>query len=247
METSEHIGVLIEALAKADLANPGRTATAKIPTKSGGSFSYTYAKLEDILTLVRPLLAKVDIVVMQEASTVDNRTSVTTRLAHTNGQWLQFGPMGIPHAGDAQALGSAITYGRRYQLLAALGLAADDDDGASSTTERDSWDTAVKAPPAAAVRDEGPLPTPAAGAVASAGSGEVPVGPGKTNDTEPQPADAPTFDALRKLVGSASATRELVNTANGTEYTARTIVDVTPFELKLAHAEWQEQQDKVTA
>ncbi len=36
--------------------------------------------------------------------------------------------------GDAQSVGSATTYGRRYALMAILGLAPDDDDGQAAST-----------------------------------------------------------------------------------------------------------------
>lgn len=46
---------------------------------------------------------------------------------------MEFGPLVLPYGNSPQAAGSAITYARRYALVAALGLATEDDDGAAAT------------------------------------------------------------------------------------------------------------------
>jgi hypothetical protein len=56
---------------------------------------------------------------------------VETRLLHTSGQWAADTltltvPVGKP---DAQGIGSALTYARRYALAAFVGVAPEDDDG----------------------------------------------------------------------------------------------------------------------
>jgi hypothetical protein len=61
-------------------------------------------------------------------STSPDTVTITTRLAHA-GQWIESDlTLPVPKK-TAQAFGSAITYGRRYGLMAALGIPADDDDG----------------------------------------------------------------------------------------------------------------------
>jgi hypothetical protein len=68
--------------------------------------------------------------VVQDASLCDRGVSVTTRLIHSSGQWIEFGPLTVPMSKqDAHGVGSATTYARRYGLSAALGIVADDDDG----------------------------------------------------------------------------------------------------------------------
>ena len=59
---------------------------------------------------------------------------VTTRLMHESGEWVQT-RVRCPLGGkkDIQAVGSAITYGRRYGLSAMAGIAQHDDDGNSNT------------------------------------------------------------------------------------------------------------------
>jgi len=54
---------------------------------------------------------------------------VETRLLHASGQWMGDTitvPVGKP---DAQGLGSALTYARRYALASFVGIAPEDDDG----------------------------------------------------------------------------------------------------------------------
>lgn len=137
METSQTIGALAAALAKAqaELGPLVASHTAKVPTKAGGQYSYTYANLADALAACRSTLAKHEIAVVQETYTPSdaNGIEIRTSLLHASGEWLRSGPLLMPVKGDAQAVGSAITYGRRYQLLAVVGLAPEDDDGASAS------------------------------------------------------------------------------------------------------------------
>lgn len=94
------------------------------------AFRSKYADLASCWEAVREPLAKAGIVVLQEATLSDAGVSVTTRLLHASGQWMQTEPLTIPLAKrDAHTVGSGITYGKRYSLSAALGIVADDDDG----------------------------------------------------------------------------------------------------------------------
>ena len=54
--------------------------------------------------------------------------SVVTRLLHSSGQWLEDTASAVLPSGDPQAVGSAITYLRRYSLQAVVGVAPEDDD-----------------------------------------------------------------------------------------------------------------------
>jgi hypothetical protein len=101
---------------------------AVVDTRSGGSYTYRYADLADLLALVRPLLARHGLAVTQDVQTVDREARVTTFVLHVSGGSLAFGPLGLPLGDTPQGTGSAITYARRYALLAALGLATEEDD-----------------------------------------------------------------------------------------------------------------------
>ena len=59
-----------------------------------------------------------------------NRVSVVTVLAHSSGEWVSAElALPITDPGDARSLASAVTYARRYGLIALVGVApADEDD-----------------------------------------------------------------------------------------------------------------------
>jgi hypothetical protein len=68
--------------------------------------------------------------VIQEAHVNETGVCVDTWMIHESGATMHFEPLAMPLADrKPQAVGSAITYARRYQLAAICGLAPDDDDG----------------------------------------------------------------------------------------------------------------------
>ena len=81
--------------------------------------------------------------------------NIKTRLLHKSGQFIETN-CAIPPAGqDPQKYGSAVTYGRRYGLQAAVGLAAIDDDGESAMNRnKPTTTTTPTAKPATSEADE---------------------------------------------------------------------------------------------
>jgi hypothetical protein len=141
--TTQDTGIaeLARALVTAmgDLSDIRKGKEAKVQMKSGGSYGYKYADLADTIQQIRPVLAQHGLAVLQSPVSHDNDTvSIYTTIIHTSGQQLTFGPLTLPAGRTAQETGSAITYGRRYALLSCLGLAAEDDDGASAAPRRSS-------------------------------------------------------------------------------------------------------------
>ena len=124
---------LYAALAKAhtELTNPKKDSKAEL-----GQYSYKYASLGAILDHVRPVLAKHGLSIAQNVEMHEGRVEVTTLLTHAAGGLLSFGPIVGPTGNTWQTLGSGITYGRRYALTAALGIAAEDDDDAQLVSQR---------------------------------------------------------------------------------------------------------------
>jgi hypothetical protein len=127
MNKSESIAQLAAALAKAQSDFPGipKDKTVQVTSKTGRSYTFAYAPLDTIMDKIRPTLRANGLAFMQSL----NGESLTTTLLHTSGEWLASDPMPI-RVVDAgpQALGSAITYARRYALTAILGLVTEDDD-----------------------------------------------------------------------------------------------------------------------
>jgi primosomal protein N' len=100
-----------------------------------GNYSYRYATLPDITKAVLPLLGENGLAWITRPTLVDDRFVLVYELLHTSGEKVS-GEYPLPTGGSPQALGSAITYARRYCLCAVTGVAADDDDdGAAATAQ----------------------------------------------------------------------------------------------------------------
>jgi len=121
---------LIDKLAPALVAVQAHAGPA-LKQSSNPAFKSKYADLASCWEAVREPLAKAEIAVIQEATLTEAGVSVSTRLIHSSGQWLQTDPLTVPlgNKRDAHAVGSCVSYGKRYSLSAALGIVADDDDG----------------------------------------------------------------------------------------------------------------------
>jgi hypothetical protein len=117
------------AAAQAKMPDITKGRKAKVEMKGGGSYSYSYADLSDVLEAVRPILGAHGLFVSQDCIRRAGMIDTYTTLGHTSGQHVTFGPMSFDAGGTPQTAGSAVTYARRYALLAALGLATEDDDG----------------------------------------------------------------------------------------------------------------------
>ena len=125
---SETIGELAEALAQVQAALPvvhkGNRAT--VPTKSGGSYSYTYADLSDVTAAALPLLSQHGLAFTCSPRSGERGWELSGMLSHSSGEWIAGA---LPLNGSTpQELGSSITYMRRYLLGALTGLVTDDDD-----------------------------------------------------------------------------------------------------------------------
>jgi hypothetical protein len=102
-------------------------------TADTGSYKYKYADLATAAQQARSVLSKHELAVHQEAAgDTLGSVQVRTTVWHSSGQWIAAEPLTLPAKGGPQDVGSAISYARRYALMAFLGLATDDDDGAGA-------------------------------------------------------------------------------------------------------------------
>ena len=122
--------------AQAELTNPPKKSKANT-----GTYSYTYADLPAIIDHVRPVLAKHGLGISQDVLMEDGRLLIRTRIIHSSGECMEFGPLAGSVGGEWQKVGSGITYARRYALAAALGIAADEDDDAATAPPPSSAST----------------------------------------------------------------------------------------------------------
>jgi len=95
-------------------------------------FKSKYADLAEILNTVRPVFSKHGLSILQSTEFDGSLVSVTTTIAHKLGGYVTSKASCIPAKTDAQGVGSATTYLRRYSLAAMSGVAQEDDDGNSS-------------------------------------------------------------------------------------------------------------------
>ena len=127
------IDKLAGALAKAQGEMGGVKKTSTNPF-----YKSKYADINDCLEAAIPALSKNGLAITQ-GNEFNNQEGyyITTMLIHNSGQWIK-SKIRIPltNKKDAQEIGSACTYGRRYGLAAMVGLAQVDDDGNKTVNER---------------------------------------------------------------------------------------------------------------
>jgi hypothetical protein len=143
--TSDNTDKLFPAIHAAQGAMRGVAKDSKNP-----AFKSSYASLESVIDTARPALQAANLAFTQApGALVDGAIEITTMLMHTSGQWLR-STLHVPLSKrDPQGVGSAITYGCRYALMATLGLPPVDDDG-EAAMDRTPRPAPVKAPPPAA-------------------------------------------------------------------------------------------------
>lgn len=123
-EQSATIGALAKALAAAQ----GEMDNA-LTEKANPFFKSKYADLAAIVDVCKLPLSNHGIARYQAVITAGGIPGVRTQLIHESGEWVASTAFCEPKDGGPQALGSVITYLRRYSLAAAVGVAQEDDDG----------------------------------------------------------------------------------------------------------------------
>ncbi len=125
MDTSTEIDALAKALAKAQGEFESVNKDAENPF-----FKSKYADLPAVVKAAAPILASNGLGVIQSIGFYQESDTLTTRLIHESGQWVEDIMRLYLTKKDSQGMGSATTYARRYSYMAILGLVADvDDDG----------------------------------------------------------------------------------------------------------------------
>lgn len=135
IEFSSEIGEIAGALATAQ----GKMKNA-VKDRTNPHFKNTYATLASVRDAVTPALSENGLSVVQLNEPHEERSLVVvvTILMHKSGQWIRSRIAMPATKADAQGIGSALTYARRYALSGILNISSEDDD---------DGEEAVAAPP----------------------------------------------------------------------------------------------------
>jgi hypothetical protein len=130
MEKSEQINELASALSKAQGVIIPASKDADNPF-----FKSKYADLASVWEVARKPLADNGLSIVQLPSAEGNIVTLKSIIMHSSGQYITSDLTMVAKDASPQAIGSCITYERRYALSSIVGIASEiDDDGNSATT-----------------------------------------------------------------------------------------------------------------
>lgn len=142
LSTSAEIDKLAAALAKAQ-------RLIEHASKAGFNphFKSRYADLASVWEAIREPLSSNGLSVVQAPRTDGRIVTVDSILMHESGQFIKSSLSVTAQQDTPQAIGSAITYIRRYSLQSIAGIAPDDDDGNAASAKGTSHAHTVKTNP----------------------------------------------------------------------------------------------------
>lgn len=100
-------------------------SSVSVITKKGGKYNFKYATLRHIIDTIKPSLNECG---LSFSHLIETDGTVVTFLFHNSGEYLSSSLLINTEETTAQAIGSCITYAKRYTLTAILGIIAEDDD-----------------------------------------------------------------------------------------------------------------------
>lgn len=230
--TPVSLAKLVTAFAKAKLEMGRLIATETAQVKSEkANYSYRYADLAGVLDVIDKPLASNGLVFVQspvvDYSQSGARVTVHGTLYHESGEFLLAAPLVMmSQQTDPQKVGSAITYGRRYQAVAFFGLAQEDDDGKSA------GDKPKQPSQAQQQRQAAPTPQPA----------QHRQQPAQVNGATKPVAPSPVI-AQAEIVASDSITLDNVPEASDGHGTDGKYIETMPDGKKFVNR-WQQDIDR---
>lgn len=109
-----------------------------LKTSTNPHFKNRYADLSACIEAVIDGLNSNGIMLMQQSHECSDGVTIETMFLHESGEQISAGKLHVPASKqDAQGYGSALTYARRYSLMAACGIAPEDDDGNAAQRKPD--------------------------------------------------------------------------------------------------------------
>jgi hypothetical protein len=178
---SDNIGALAAALAKAQ----GQMGPA-IKDASNPFFKSQYADLASVVAAIKTPLSTNGLAYVQATDIDETGTVIVeTMLMHASGEWIGSRLPIRPAKADAQGVGSALSYARRYGLQALVGVPSDDDDGNAAVGKE--------------IRDVRSLPAP----TTPVPTGHAPVGGWPPQNRGDMPANADALELRAWFVALA--------------------------------------------
>jgi len=117
-----------------------------LKTSTNPHFKSRYADLAACVEAVIDALNANGIALVQVLHECNDGVIVSTTFIHESGEIIDTGKLHVPAAKhDPQGYGSALTYARRYSLMAACGIAPEDDDGNAGSKPPKLTDATLKA------------------------------------------------------------------------------------------------------
>ena len=121
----------------AALVKAQRAFGPALKDKTNPAFRSKYADLGACIDAVMDALNGAGIALIQRQHPHDGGVCIETVFLHESGEQISAGLLTVPAAKqDPQGYGSALTYARRYSLMAACGIAPEDDDGNAASKPR---------------------------------------------------------------------------------------------------------------
>jgi hypothetical protein len=117
-----------------------------LKSSSNPHFKSRYADLAACVEAVMDGLNNNGIALIQQTHECESGVMVETVFLHESGEMYSAGKLHVPAVKhDAQGYGSALTYARRYSLMAACGIAPEDDDGNMASRAKPKKETLTNA------------------------------------------------------------------------------------------------------
>lgn len=118
-----------------------------LKTATNPHFKSKYVGLDGCVEAVIDALNSNGIYLMQRSHDCENGVKIETILLHESGEEYSGGVLHVPASkNDPQGYGSALTYARRYSLMATCGIAPEDDDGNAASKTKTSPAPNLKPP-----------------------------------------------------------------------------------------------------
>lgn len=144
MQTSPEINEIAKALAKAQGEFPEIPKEKKVevhskPPERKFLYAYYYAELSTIFSHIKSVMAANGLSVVQGIVENPQGMACVTKLIHSSGQYFETTtPMILPEKFDMQGLAGALTFARRYAVMAILGISPESDDDSNGSMDKEA-------------------------------------------------------------------------------------------------------------